>query len=300
MLLGTLVLLLCLPFTKSFRTSFYPTSPVPDVRRQQLSSQLRSSAYGASVPSDGEKFWKQNVQYVDMTSTILPSSDNVREIPLFLLGGAFFPQGNTFLHVFEMKYRTMMYDLSQSDDIFGYIHSDGGQIASIGTLCKITQRQLLDDGRQYIELEGIGRFRVRKVTKTLPYIVAEVEPGILDSIPEDSEMVEKMEKEVYDNLKYYMRLMRSVNPNKDVVISQKAKQFAPSKFADKQDRVRRENFSFSLANMIQMASQRESQLLLQTMDSTKRLEVIKMMIFCVHNCLFSTFCKEFGFFPQVM
>jgi Lon protease-like protein len=70
-----------------------------------------------------------------------------REIPLFLLGGAFFPQGNTYLHVFEMKYRTMMFDLSQSDDIFGYIHSDGGQIASIGTLCKITQRQLLDDGR---------------------------------------------------------------------------------------------------------------------------------------------------------
>ena len=213
-----------------------------------------------------------------MTSSALPPGKNVRELPLFMLGGAFFPQGNTFLHVFEMKYRTMMFDLSQSDDIFGYIHSDGGQIASIGTLCRITQRQLLDDGRQYIELEGVGRFRVRKVTKTLPYIVAEVEQDIMDNVPEDMELAEKLEKEVYDNLKYYMRLMRSFNPNKDVVVSQKAKQFAPSKYADKKDNQRRTNFSFSLANMIQMASHRESQLLLQTIDVSKRLEVQKMIL----------------------
>jgi Lon protease-like protein len=217
------------------------------------------------------------VQFFELTSSIPPVSSNVREMPLFLLGGAFFPNGNTFLHVFEMKYRTMMFDLSQSDDVFGYIHSDGGQIASIGTTCKVTQRQLLDDGRQYIELVGTGRFRIRKITRTLPYIMAEVEP-ITDESPEDMSAAVALEKQVYDNLKYYMRLMRSFNPNKDVVISQKAKQFAPTKSASKMDNSRRTDFSFSLANMIQMASARESQLLLQTVDVMKRLEAQRMIL----------------------
>jgi Lon protease-like protein len=53
-----------------------------------------------------------------------------------------------------MKYRTMMFDIAQKDDVFGYIHSEGGKIASVGTLCKVVDRQLLDDGRQYIALEG--------------------------------------------------------------------------------------------------------------------------------------------------
>ena len=235
-------------------------------------------AFGTDVPSGDEKFWKQSVHYFDPTASELPPRQNVREIPLFLLEGAFFPQGNTFLHIFEMKYRTMMFDVSQVDDMFGYIHSKGGQIASIGTLCKITRRQLLDDGRQYIELQGICRFQVRKITKTLPYVVAEVETNIEDNIPENLKDAIALEKEVYNNLKFYMRLMRSFNPNKDVVITQKAKQFSPGKHADIYDNDRRTNFSFSLANMIQMASERESQLLLQTVDIIGRLGAQKMIL----------------------
>ena len=141
-------------------------------RFQTYKYKLYSSSYGASDQySDDDKFWRENIQYVDLTSSIIPPTENARELPLFLLGNAFYPEGNTYLHVFEMKYRTMMFDVSQKDDIFGYIHSEGGQIASVGTLCKITNKQLLDDGRQFIELEGIGRFRVRKIVKTLPVII---------------------------------------------------------------------------------------------------------------------------------
>ena len=68
-------------------------------------------AFGTDVPSGDEKFWKQSVHYFDPTASELPPRQNVREIPLFLLEGAFFPQGNTFLHIFEMKYRTMMFDV---------------------------------------------------------------------------------------------------------------------------------------------------------------------------------------------
>lgn len=53
-------------------------------------------------------------------------------------------------------------------------------IAKYGTACKIIERKLLEDGRQVIGFEGIGRFKVRKILKTLPYMLAEVEPNIDD------------------------------------------------------------------------------------------------------------------------
>jgi Lon protease-like protein len=131
------------------------------------------------------------------------------EIPLFVLGGAFYPQGVSYLNVFEMKYRTMMFDIGKGDDTFGYIHSENGQIAAMGTLCKVTNRELLEDGRQLIAFEGVSRFRVRRIIKTLPYIVAEVEPNIEDKIPSDMKEAIKLEQDAYDALKYYMRLMKT-------------------------------------------------------------------------------------------
>lgn len=72
--------------------------------------------------------------------------------------------------------------------------------------------------------------------------------------------------------------MKCFNPDKEIVITAKAKLYAPSKFVDKSNNQRRSDFSFSLANMIQMASGRESQLLLQTRDVTKRLQAQKMIL----------------------
>lgn len=145
------------------------------------------SLYDASSQPQSKTLWSERVQYVDISATQLDESPTARPLPLFLLNGAFYPQGETYLNVFEMKYRTMMFDCANSDDMFGYIHTDGrtGAIASVGTICKITDRQLLEDGRQYIAVEGVGRFKVRKILKTLPYILAEVEPGLNDDVPSD-------------------------------------------------------------------------------------------------------------------
>lgn len=96
-----------------------------------------------SSNSNSDQFlWNEKVQYVDLSASSLESSPTARSLPLFLLSGAFYPQGETFLNIFEMKYRTMMFDCANNDDMFGYIHTDSktGSIASIGTLCKITDR----------------------------------------------------------------------------------------------------------------------------------------------------------------
>ena len=239
----------------------------------QMSSSTNPSQSSTNNKPSPSTLWTDAVQYIDLNSMDLSSSSTSRKLPLFLLGGAFYPKGITFLHVYEMKYRTMMFDIAKSDNLFGYIHTDSktGQIAKVGTLCKITSSELLEDGRQYIELEGMGRFTVRKILKTLPYILAEVDADLMDEIPYDIPAVINLELSVYDALKYYLRLMKCYSVNSDMVISQAAKKSRPTK-ANALDHSRRTDFSFALANMIQIIHDKESQRLLQTTDVVKRLE----------------------------
>ncbi|KAJ1406225.1 PUA-like domain-containing protein, partial [Ochromonadaceae sp. CCMP2298] len=180
----------------------------------------------------------ERVEYFDLSnagppsdtsspSTLSPSTPS-RTLPLFLLGAPFFPQGTTYLNVFEMKYRTMMSNISKADETFGYIHTNSrtGEIASVGTICKVVDRQVLEDGRQNIALEGVGRFRVNKILNTLPYMVAEVEPFLMDAAAEEAEAA-KVEKEVFCSLKYYLRLLRSYDKNSTMVVTQATKRNRP-------------------------------------------------------------------------
>lgn len=174
----------------------------------------------------------------------------------------------------------MMFDIAKADDMFGYIHvGNNGQIAKVGTLCKVVDRKLQEDGRQLIALFGVGRFTVNKIMKTLPYVLAEVELDLKDDPVKDEAAVAALEKETYNCLKYYMRLMRVYSTNKDLVISQSTKKHRPTTTELVIDNnARRTDFSFSLANMIQMTQRKETQLLLQTTDIVKRLRVEKHIL----------------------
>jgi len=237
---------------------------------------------GKNIEDDSSSLWRDKVEYVDLSSSITTTeiTKNSRSLPLFLLvgGNAFYPLGTTYLNIFEMKYRTMMFDISNSDDTFGYIHTNPstGQIAKVGTLCKVTDRQLLDDGRQFIALEGVSRFTVTKLVKTLPYIVADVELNLIDDAVDEAQ-AKVLEQEVYSALKYYMRLMKTAESNKAMVVSQSTRKTRPQSsmegWSGVDESSRRTEFSFSLANMIQMSQTRESQLLLQTTSIMKRLKV---------------------------
>lgn len=224
----------------------------------------------ASQSSDPEpSLFNDNVQFVGLNSVPEETSSTTRELPLFCLGQPFYPEGITYLNVFEMKYRNMMFDIAKSDDCLGYIQVDDKYgIALVGSLCKVTERELLEDGRQIITLQGVERFRVRKITKTLPYIVAEVE-SIEDEKCEDIKRAINLENEVYSYLKFYIRLFRMSDSNKGAVISHAAKRSRPTR-TNFMDEDRRSKFSLSLGNMIQLGA-RESQLMLQTTDVMKRL-----------------------------
>ena len=300
------LLFLCLVLMLASQGAWGLTSHVKMRRTTRSTTLIRSSSEGLGPAEMGQPaaLWSDRVEFVDLISGTVPeATDSTRELALFMLGNPFYPQGNNFLNVFEMKYRTMMFDCSQKDDRFGYIFSDpSGQIGSYGTVCRIVDRELLDDGRQHIAIEGESRFKVRRILKTLPYVVAEVDVNVEDEDDDDNargdgddEQCAELEREVYDTLKYYVRLMKEYPRTKKMMVTQAAKAHRPTasgssndndndndndekKKRDNDDRRRRTAFSYSLANMIQMGQAREGQLLLQTRSTWKRLEAEKMIL----------------------
>lgn len=173
----------------------------------------------------------------------------------------------------------MMFDIAKTDDMFGYIHCDysTGRLASVGTLCRVVERNLLEDGRQQISLGGIGRFRINKIITTLPYMQAEVETDIQDDDVSDEAAADKLEKDVYNYLKYYLRIFRYYNPDRDVRVSPGVHKYRPryTILQDAANAQRRSNFSFAMSNVIQMVNPYEAQLLLQTTNVMKRLKAEK-------------------------
>ena len=261
---------ICLLLVISYMGDAFRASHTRYIRNKALKSDEKDDFVTATV-------WNEKVQYVDLNYIPVETSSITRELPLFLLSYPFFPEGSTNLNIFEMKYRTMMFDVAQKDDCFGYVQVDerSGQIAQIGTLCKISSRELLEDGRQLITLDGVYRFKVNKILKTLPYILGEVEV-IEDNAPKDMMEVIKLEREVYELLKFYIRLMKTATPNKGLVVSQGVKKHRPTR-ESLQDHVRATKFSLALGNMIQMGM-KKSQLLLQTTNLTKRLASLKLVM----------------------
>lgn len=105
---------------------------------------------------------------------------------MFPLGAALLPGGVLPLHVFEPRYRQMVKDIL-ADDVnppeFGVTliergHEVGGgeQRADIGTIARIVDVQVTDDGRYAVAAVGSRRLRVAAWLPDDPYPVADVEP----------------------------------------------------------------------------------------------------------------------------
>lgn len=98
------IFLLCLFFLmKSSISWMVRPSKTPLLSYTQRSNMIMQASVDPANNEDTALFL-ENVEYFDMTSPT-PGSPNARSLPLFLLDHAFYPQGYTFLNVFEMKYR---------------------------------------------------------------------------------------------------------------------------------------------------------------------------------------------------
>ncbi len=116
------------------------------------------------------------------------------DIPLFPLPNVvLFPRAVVPLHIFEPRYRLMVQHCLDGDGVFGMVltrpngvddadsphaldHLDdpGPAMHQVGAAGKIVGHRALPDGRSYILVHGLQRFRIGDVGHDEPYLTARV------------------------------------------------------------------------------------------------------------------------------
>lgn len=104
----------------------------------------------------------------------LARRSNPDQIAVFPLNGAIvLPGCDLPLNIFEPRYLNMIDDAIKHDRLIGMIQSVDDQLASVGTLARLTQFSETDDGRYLIVLRGLKRFRLAHEVETrTPYRIA--------------------------------------------------------------------------------------------------------------------------------
>ncbi|KAL9263656.1 Lon protease 2-like protein [Drosera capensis] len=97
------------------------------------------------------------------------------ELPLFPLPLVLFPGAVLPLQIFEFRYRIMMHTLLHTDLRFGVIFSDSvSGNADVGCVADVVKHERLADDRFFLICKGQERFRIDRITRSRPYLVAEV------------------------------------------------------------------------------------------------------------------------------
>jgi len=88
-------------------------------------------------------------------------------VPVFPLAGAIlFPRAQLPLHIFEPRYRAMVRDALEGDQLIAMVQprdsAEPPALFDVGCIGTIVQSEELADGRFNLVLEGVSRFRVAR------------------------------------------------------------------------------------------------------------------------------------------
>lgn len=112
-------------------------------------------------------------------------------LSIFPLAGAIlFPGMHLPLHIFEPRYRALVSDAMARDRRIGMIQPRGDadakvpQLYDIGCVGRISDIEMLEDGRSNVILEGVSLFRVaRELEVSTPF--RQIEAELLAHAPDD-------------------------------------------------------------------------------------------------------------------
>lgn len=119
-------------------------------------------------------------------------------LPLFPLNTVLFPHLPLPLHVFELRYRTMISDCLEAGHSFGVVGIREGLETGpalpyeVGTLAKIVRIDRMDDGRMNLLVSGASRFRILETATDRPYLRGRIEliPEVGDDEPGIGELTD--------------------------------------------------------------------------------------------------------------
>jgi uncharacterized protein len=143
-----------------------------------------------------------------------------RRLPMFPLGSVLFPHMVLGLHIFEPRYRVLMFDCTRTEPEFGVVLIERGfevggadERFGFGTLARIVTAGELPDGRWILNAVGIHLIRVDRWLADDPYPLAEV-----DDVPEtpwsaaDDQPLEEAERQVRRALAMVAELGEAATP----------------------------------------------------------------------------------------
>lgn len=141
----------------------------------------------------------------------------VSELPVFPLAVVLFPGVPLPLHIFEPRYRQMLSDIRDSNNLFGLSYFDASTsdkeippAGTIGCVAEVTEAQPLPDGRSNILTVGIIRYRIEEyVERGDQYLVARV--SFFEDEDEDNELLRESSREVAESFTRIARAVRIIN-----------------------------------------------------------------------------------------
>ncbi|XP_074571051.1 uncharacterized protein LOC141827623 [Curcuma longa] len=243
------------------RHCYHPQPPSPNLNPLKNSSFLPSK----STLSNSKLFHQLKTQSFaarcSSSSSDRPVSSDLVELPLFPLPLVLFPGAVLPLQIFEFRYRIMMHTLLQTDLRFGVVFSDGGSVADVGCVGEIVKHERLVDDRFFLICKGQERFRVSRVLRSKPYLVAEV-AWLEDRPPprpSEGEDLEVLASEVENYMRDVIRISNRLNgkPEKEGTMDLRRNLFPTP-------------FSFFVGSTFEGAP-REQQALLELEDTGARL-----------------------------
>ncbi|KAK4787087.1 hypothetical protein SAY86_010920 [Trapa natans] len=191
-----------------------------------------------------------------------PSSDDVVELPLFPLPMVLFPGAILPLQIIDFRYRMMMHTLLQTDLRFAVIYKDSVYgTAEVGCVGEIVKHERLVDDRFYIICKGQERFRVNRIVRTKPYLVAQVtwlEDRPFGDVGSGNDL-ETLASDVETYMKNVIRLSNRLSGKPEKVVQDLRRNLFPTPF------------SFFVGSTFEGAT-KEQQALLELEDTATRLK----------------------------
>ena len=111
----------------------------------------------------------------------------VNEFPLFPLGLVALPTEAVPLHIFEMRYRTMIRECADDDAEFGIVWLSDDGLRDIGCACEVERvLEEMEDGRFNVLTRGTRAFRVMERQSHLAYPA-----GVVQFLADDDEELDE-------------------------------------------------------------------------------------------------------------
>lgn len=180
-------------------------------------------------------------------------------IPIFPRNQVLGPTGEDFLLIYEMRYRQLFNDVGDGG-LCGHIYysQENSRVALVGTLAKVVKLERLEDGGMYVILQGVGRFYVRDIVSEKPYLKAKVQ--IFYDYSDDMSLVESLERKVFDEIRYSVKIMKLLYPQNNYTMNEGALRYQPTIIpqgirdvqlpSDVSDIQRHSKFSFGTMEML--------------------------------------------------